>query len=999
MRTALKVLSASLFSLVLIGCGGSGSTTSAPSTGNGSLGSGTNIALTLAAGGTTTIDAGQAVALTAAITGDSASKGVTWTVASGAGSLASTTGLTNTYTAPATAVAGAVVTVTSVADSSKSATVSIVVNAAPAFTSTGQLPQGYAGLGYSATLASTGGTGTRTYALASGSLPTGLTLNASTGVISGTPAASGSSTFSIGVTDSAATPVTTTASFSLGVSALQVVAPTLVNTVVGKAYPATTFTAAYAQGAVTYAVTTGGLPAGLTLSSGGVLSGTATTAGTSTFTITATDAAGQKATSNGTIVVATSLSLSGVTLTTTTANTVFTPYTLAATGGIAPYVYQVAAGSALPAGITLSTAGLLSGTPTVPGTYTFTINVLDSNGAITATSQTTSATFTLKVDVAPLVIQTTTLPNAVPGSPYQQTLQVTGGIAPYTYSISSGALPSGLILSQVGVISGRAATAGPYNFTLQVTDAEGTPQLTTQPLTLLVASALTPGVNNAMLNGSYAFVFHGVGNGALSSSAAASGNVFGSDMAGTLTFDGTSLITGTLDVNSAYAGVQTAVPLTGSYAVGADQRGQMVFTYGSTTITADLAVYSLSGGVASKFRFIEADADNAINVSQVQGSGEAVLQTPSAFTMASLTGKYVFKLSGETPSVSALSTLNLTQPGVSGQFGVLAAAGYIQLTGAGLIVKGAEDGSSYNTAYPQVSLTGTYTAPDSHGRGTMVINTVGTGYPAAPTNYVYYVVSAKQIMLLSTDPHSTTALMAGIAYQQQQTLYAADSLSGTIIASETAVQGGDGATTFPSTMSATFYVFKVTGTGTMSGYSADNTAGVTESFANSPDPLVYSVTDSGRVTLVDLAAPSAQLPVFWLYDKNQGVGTELENSTGPIGTLALEGQTGTTFVPSNVIGMYGIGTTATSVPTVYTSGTLNAAAGLTATLVRDTTADGSISAGVSTATTKGVESTTGRFTLAGSGTFYNGYILSPTKLVFFNALSGFTRPVIQVAEK
>lgn len=999
MRTALKVLSASFFSLVLLGCGGSNATTSAPATGNGSLGSGTNISLTLSAGGPTTVDAGQTVALTAAITGDSASKGVTWSVSTGAGTLASTTGLTNTYTAPATAVSSAVVTVTSVTDSSKSATVSLVVNAVPGFTSTGQLPQGYAGIAYTATLGSTGGTGTRSYALASGSLPAGLTLNATTGIIAGTPTASGSSTFSIGVTDAAATPVTTTASFSIGISALQIVAPTLPGVVVGRAYPTTTFTAAYAQGAVSYAITAGSLPAGLTLSSGGVLSGTPTTAGTSTFTLTATDAAGQKATYSGTISVATALSLTGGTLTTTTANTAFTPYTLAATGGTAPYTYQVAAGSALPAGITLTAAGVIAGTPTVPGNYTFTINVLDSNGVITATSQTTSATFTLKVDVAPLVITTTSLPNAVPGSPYQQTLLVTGGIAPYTYSISSGALPSGLILSQVGVLSGRAATAGTYNFTLQVTDAEGTPQLASQPLTLVVASALTPGVNNAMLNGSYAFVFHGVGNGALSSSAAASGNVFGSDMAGTLTFDGTSLVTGTLDLNSAYAGVQTAVALTGSYSVGADQRGQMVFTYGSTTVTADLAVYSLSGGVASKFRFIQADADNAINVSQVQGSGEAVLQTPSAFTMASLTGKYVFKLSGETPSVSALTTLNLSQPGVSGQFGALAAVGYIQLTGAGLIVRGAEDGSSYNMAFPLVSLTGTYTAPDSHGRGTMVINTVGTGYPAAPTNYVYYVVSAKQIMLLSTDPHSSTALMSGMAYQQQQTLYAADLLSGTLIGSETGVQGGNGATTFPSTLSATFYVLKVTGTGTMSAYSADNTGGVTETFANSPDPLVYSVTDSGRVTLVDLAAPSAQLPVFWLYDKNLGVGTELENSNGPVGTLTLEGQTMTNFTAASIAGIYGTSTTATPIPTVFTSGTINATTGATATLTQDTTADGSITAGAVSPLTKSVETGTGRFNLTVPGTFYNGYILSPTKLVYFNALSGFTRPVIRVAEK
>ncbi|MEZ2347545.1 beta strand repeat-containing protein [Terriglobus sp. RCC_193] len=986
MRIALKFFSASLFALLLSGCGNSNATTSAPSNGNGSIGVGASIAVTLSASSTTTIDAGQTVALTAAVSGDSSNKGVTWSVAAGAGSVTATTALTNTYTAPTTAVTNAAVTVASVVDPTKSATVNITVNALPAFTSTGQLPQGYAGVAYAAALTSTGGTGARTYALVSGALPAGLTLNAATGVIAGTPTASGSSTFSLSVKDAAATPVTTTASFTLGISALQIVPPTLTNTVVGRTYPATTLTSAYAQGAVTYAVTAGSLPAGLTLSAAGVLSGSATTAGSNNFTITATDAAGQKATYSSTITVADTLKLSGATLPTTTANTVFAGYTLAATGGTSPYVYQIAAGSVLPAGITLSSAGVLAGTPTAPGSYNFTITALDSNGAVTATSQTASVTFALTIAVAPLTITTTSLANAVPGSPYVQTLAVTGGVAPYTFTVSAGALPAGVVLSQAGVISGRAATAGPYNFTAQVTDAEGTPQLTSQPLTLTVASALTPGVNNAMLNGSYAFVFHGVGNGALATGAASSGNVFGTDMAGSLTFDGASLVTGEIDQNNAYAGVKTAVAVTGSYSVGADQRGQIVFTYGSTTVTADLVVSSIANGVASKFRFIEADADNAIDASQVQGSGEALRQTASDFSLAALTGKYVFRLSGETAKAAI-------------QFGALSAAGYLQFNGSGVIVRGLQDAVSYNTAYPQISLTGGYTAPDSHGRGTLTISTVGSSYPGAPIRYVYYVINAKQIAILSIDPHAGASLMAGMAYQQQQSLYSAASLSGTIIAAESAVQGGNGTTSFPNVLSATFYVLRVTGAGTLSAYKADNTAGTSETFANNPMQVSYSVSDSGRVALVNQSAPSAQMPVFWLYDNNLGVGTELENTTGPIGTLQLEGQTGSSFSTSSLSGLYATSVTPTPAPIAFASGTLNADTGTAATLVEDSTADGNIAAGVTTTLIKGVEASTGRFTLNADGVFYNGFILSPTKLVYFSVLPGFTRPVIRVAEK
>ena len=996
MRSALKVFSAGFLSLALCGCGDNNGTITAPGTGNGSLGSSTTVSVAITPTATATIDAGQTVAFAASLTGDSGNKGVSWTVTAGAGTLASPTGLTNTYTAPATAVSFVKVTATSVLDPTKSASAAVTVNPLPSFTSTGQLPAAFAGVAYSTTLASTGGTGTRTYALTGGTLPSGLTLNATTGVISGTPTASGSSTFSLSVTDSAATPTTATASFTLGVSALQIVAPTLTPTVVGRTYTTGTYTAAYAQGAVTFAVTSGTLPSGITLSSTGVVSGTATTAGDSAFTITAKDTSGQAATITGAIHVAGALQFSGATLPSTQAGDAFARYTMAATGGTASYTYNLAAGSALPAGITLSTGGVLAGTPTTPGSYTFTIVAADSAGAVTTSSQTATATFTLVVTVPPLAFTTTSLAKAVIGSPYLQTIVATGGVAPYVFTVTSGTLPAGIYFSIGGQFTGRSSAGGTYPITVQVTDSESTPQVVSQMFTLTLASTLTPGAGNAMLNGSYAFVFNGVGNGALAAGAASTGSVFGSDMAGSLTFDGTSLVTGTIDRNDSRFGFQGAVAATGSYTVGSDRRGQVVLDYGGKTITLDVAVYALNSGVATGFRFIEADADNAVNVDQVQGSGEAVQQTSSAFTTASLTGGYVFRLSGETPD-SGTTIAATTGTGLA-QFGALSAAGYIQLDGAGLIVRGTMDASSYNTAYPLISLTGSYTAPDIYGRGTMVINTVGTGYPVAPVNFVYYVIGARQIVLLSADSHLTTSLMAGMAHQQQQTLYTASSLSGTVIGSESAVQGGNGNSTFPSILSATFYVLKVTGIGTMSAYSASNTNGVTEAFA-SPDPLTYTVSDTGRVTLVDLATPAAQLPVFWLYDTNKGVGTEFENTTGPIGSLQLEGQTAGNYTAASISGTYTTGVTPSIAPLAFTSGVLTASTGSTGQLTQDVSSNGNLITGAVLPVNKAVEAGTGRFTLTGTNLFLDGYVLSPSKLVFFDAMGGSTKPVIRFAEK
>lgn len=143
-----------------------------------------------------------------------------------------------------------------------------------------------------------------------------------------------------------------------------------------------TVTASGGTSPYSYAHTAGTLPAGLALSSGGVLSGTPSVAGSFTFTLTATDAAactGSRAfalTVNAGGCPTISLSPSAL-----PSSAVGTPYnqTLTASGGSAPYTYSVAAGS-LPPGVDLSSGGVLSGTPTSGGDYTFTVAATDAAG-------------------------------------------------------------------------------------------------------------------------------------------------------------------------------------------------------------------------------------------------------------------------------------------------------------------------------------------------------------------------------------------------------------------------------------------------------------------------------------------------------------------------------------------------------------------------------------------------------------------------------------------
>lgn len=140
--------------------------------------------------------------------------------------------------------------------------------------------------------------------------------------------------------------------------------------------------------------------------------------------------------------------------------------TLTATGGVSPFTFTVSVGT-LPTGLTLTSGGVLSGTPTTAGSKTFTVKVTDSVGSTATTS------FAVTIS-APLVISATALPGANINQPYSATINVSGGVPPYTAALSTGALPTGLTLSVVGStvnITGTPTVAGPSTFTVQVTDS------------------------------------------------------------------------------------------------------------------------------------------------------------------------------------------------------------------------------------------------------------------------------------------------------------------------------------------------------------------------------------------------------------------------------------------------------------------------------------------------------------------------------------------------
>lgn len=262
------------------------------------------------------------------------------------------------------------------------------------------LPNAQAGVAFQTSLAATGGTQPYHWTMTTSTLPTGLSLGADTGVISGTTTHGGQFSFIVQLSDSSTpAPQTAMKAFTLTVLAfaLQVNSGGLPSGQVGVAYQAS----ANASGGVTpytWSVT-GALPAGLALNPpSGTISGTPTQAGASSFTLQVTDAAHASVQAPDSITIAAAggqpLSISTATLSPPTVGQAYFAK-LQATGGTPPYTWNVQSGL-LPGGLSLSAAGQITGTPSAGGVSSFTAQVTDS----ASPKATASKSFSLSVSAA-----------------------------------------------------------------------------------------------------------------------------------------------------------------------------------------------------------------------------------------------------------------------------------------------------------------------------------------------------------------------------------------------------------------------------------------------------------------------------------------------------------------------------------------------------------------------------------------------------------------------
>jgi prepilin-type N-terminal cleavage/methylation domain-containing protein len=337
------------------------------------------------------------------------------------------------------------------------------VNATPTITGPSTLQPWTVNRAYPGTTI-TGSAGTPNYVWSATGLPSGMSINAATGVISGTPTATCSPPCTVTVKLTDAANAVASRDYSLVINA----APNITTTGLPSwdqnlAYSTTVSAAGGTGNAYTWSAS--GLPAGLAMNSTtGLISGTPTSAGSFTVTLTAADSAGATGSTTLTLFLAAPPSIVGpASLPASTVNVPYPTTTVTGAGGTSPLSFSA---TGLPAGLTFTAGGVISGTPTTSGTFaSVNVTITDALGSRF------TRTYTMTINPPPTVA-TTTLVNGRVGAAYNASLVGTGGTGTYTWTSTS--LPAGLTLNpNTGAITGTPTAVGTTNVAFTITDSVG----------------------------------------------------------------------------------------------------------------------------------------------------------------------------------------------------------------------------------------------------------------------------------------------------------------------------------------------------------------------------------------------------------------------------------------------------------------------------------------------------------------------------------------------
>jgi hypothetical protein len=511
----------------------------------------------------------------------------------------------------------------------------------------------------------------------------------------------------------------------------------------------------------------------------------------------------------------------------------------------------------LPAGLSLSSAGVISGTPsgTVAGTSSFTVTVTDSQ---TPTPATANAGLSITISIAPLTITTTSpLPSGTVGTAYSDTVNATGGVTPYAWSVS-GSVPAWLSINPTtGVLSGTPTAAATSTFTVTVTDSESPVVTASTSLSITInAQAACTGTNNNLLKGNYAVMLNGW------SSATTAASAVGSFVADGTTGTG-NISGGSIDIADQNHNAPETGTFTGTYCVDSNNLATINITIaggpgGNSSPTFEAALDASDGNG----HIIEYDTSGFLL------SGVLRKQDTTAFSRSKITGNYAFGMVGADNSGSA---------------GSFAVAGEFNSNGSGAI-SGESDVDDAGTVLAQQTFSASDFSVASTGRGTVTITSNGN------TNYVLYVVSASELLMMAADTSTPPIILAGQVLQQSGSFTNA-SLNGVSVFEDQFLDGG-------TTPAASVGLLTADGAGLFSVSIDVNDGGTTGTQTPSGS---YSVDSStGRMT-VSGAGVGNHPPVFYLVGPNQAflVGT---GGSPDFGTITP--QTGSNFTNASLSGIY-----------------------------------------------------------------------------------------------